>query len=439
VRIAYLATGAGGMYCGTCLRDNALANAFVEMGEDVVLVPLYTPLRVDEATISGEHVFLNGVEAYLHEKFAWLRRPPGILRRILGSGWLLRAVSRFALSTSPSDLGRLTVAMLEGEAGSQHRLLTELIDWITREVSPDVVHLSSSLLSGCAREIKRRLRLPVISGLQGEALFLEGLPEPFRSRALSLLRERSADIDRYTASSAYEADLMARWVGIDRAKIHVVRPGIRVEDFDSRPPELPGGASGPGRPLSIGYFARIAPEKGFHILAEAFGRIASSGEFPGLRLKAAGYLGSRDLKYAAHVRRSLARKGLGGQVEIWGTVERADKLQFFREIDVFSVPTAFAEPKGIFILEALASGVPVVEPRHGSFPELIEASGGGLLYEPGDIDGLARALSRLLGDAELRRSLGECGRKAAQTGFTRRRMAEDVLAVYRQVLADRLV
>lgn len=431
------------MYCGSCLRDNATASALVELGEDVVLVPLYTPLRVDEASISEKQVFLNGIEVYLHERLPFLRRPRGVLRRLLGSQWILRAVSRFALSTNPGELGRLTVSMLRGEEGNQHRLLTELIDWIMQEVSPDVIHLSNSLISGFARELKRRLRRPIVCGLQGEVLFLHGLPEPYRAQALQLLRECSPHIDRFTASSGHEADLMAEQVGLDRAKIEVIWPGVRVEDFADAP--LPESRTAPAvatadsrRPLSIGFFARMAPEKGFHILAQAFLQLCESGEFPGLRLKAAGYLGGKDLRYVADIRRALTRHGLGNRVEIWGTVERADKLRFFREIDVFSVPTEFAEPKGIFILEALGNGVPVVEPRHGAFPELLEATGGGLLYPAGDAVGLAGALGELLRNEALRRRLGEAGRQAVQTRFTRRRMVEDVRAVYRQVTADRV-
>ena len=431
MRIAFVAAGAAGMYCGSCLRDNALANALHQLGEEIILIPTYTPLKVDEATLSGDRVFFNAIEVYLHDRFPSLRKQRGWIGKLLGSRLLLHFISRFALSTSPAALGKLTIGMLQGESGSQKRLLTELVDFLQQHIEPDVVHLSSSLFCGFAREIKRRLHTPVVCGLQGEALFLAELPEPFQSEALALIRERAADVDRFCASSAYEADQMATWIGIDRSKIDVIHPGIPVEDF-SRPDAAPSGP----RPLTIGFFARMSREKGFHLLADAFLRLKASGEFPGLRLKAAGYLGGKGFRYVAQVKRALARQGVREEVEVLGTVDRGEKLKLFSEIDVFSVPTEFPEPKGIFLLEAMASGVPVVQPRHGSFPELIEATGGGLLCEPGNPESLALALATLLRDGELRRELGRKGREGALEKFSSRRMAEETLGLYRKLIPD---
>jgi glycosyltransferase involved in cell wall biosynthesis len=151
-----------------------------------------------------------------------------------------------------------------------------------------------------------------------------------------------------------------------------------------------------------------------------------------LRLKVAGYLGRDHFEYAARVRRALASWGLSRQAEILGTVDRAAKLSFFQDIDVLSVPTVHPEPRGLFVLESLASGVPFVGPRHGVFPELIEATGGGLLHEPEDPGDLSVKLARVLEDGELRRQLGEKGRRAVREEFSARRLAERTLAVYRK-------
>jgi len=425
MRIAFIAAGAAGAYCGSCLRDNALASALLELGEEVILIPAYTPLRVDEPTISGRRVVLNALEVYSQQKLAWLRGPRGIVRRIIGGQKLREWVTRVGLGTSPAALGSLTTSMLRGEEGNQRRLVEEMVDWLATEIRPDVVHLPNSLLSGLAREIRRKLQVPVVLSLQGEALFLEGLPEPHRGEALRLIRERCADVDRLTASSAYEADHLAGWIGLDRSQIDVVLPGIRVQDF--------GPAGTDSRPPTIGYFARIAPEKGFHVLAEAFLLLRESGEFPGIRLRAAGFLGARERRYAALVRRRVAARRAGDDVEILGTLERADKLKFLREVDVLSVPTTFPEPKGIFLLEAWASGLAVVQPNHGSFPELLEATGAGLLHEPGNAEDLALKLAELLRDPVRRVELGQRGRASVEARFTSRRMAEDVLAIYRKL------
>jgi glycosyltransferase involved in cell wall biosynthesis len=427
VKIAYLAAGAAGMYCGGCLRDNALALELRALGQSIVLLPAYTPLRVDGESASEERVFLGAVDVYLQQKFARFRGRRGILGAVLGSQTILRWLSRFSFSTQSRDLGPLTVSMLRAEEGNQARSLAELIQWLRDDFKPDLVHLTNLLFCGFAPEMKRALGVPVICGLQGEDLFLDGLPEPFRREALDLICGRGAAVDRFIAVSSYYAGKAAQTFGIDPARIDVVPGGTRLEDYLALPEKAsPSGA------LSIGYFARIAPEKGLHLLAAAFERLSAPGRFPGLRLKAAGYLGRDHFAYAAGVRRALATWGLSRQAEILGTLDGQAKLEFFRGIDVLSVPTVHPEPRGLFVLEALASGVPVVGPRHGVFPELLEATESGLLHEPEDPGDLASKLARVLEDGELRRRLGEKGRRTVREEFSSRGLAERTLAAYRK-------
>ena len=96
------------------------------------------------------------------------------------------------------------------------------------------------------------------------------------------------------------------------------------------------------------------------------------------------------------------------------------KVRFLHGIDVLSVPTTYREPKGLYVLEALANGVPVVQPRHGSFPELIEATGGGLLVNPDDPHDLARALRQLFDDPGSPRRAGPQGQGSGAWPLPRR-------------------
>ena len=434
MRIAFIIAGAADMYCGSCLRDNLLANELHSLGEDITVVPTYTPVRVDGETLVGKRVFFGAIDVYLQEKFPGLRERGGLVGKLLGSQALLGWISRFALSTNPAELGRLTLSILRGKEGHQRRSLRELVEWLARDVRPDVVHLPNSLLLGFAREIKERLGVPVVCGLSGEDVFLDGLVEPYRSKALELMRERAGDVDRYTATTRYCAERMTEMIGLDAARVDVVLPGVNLEDYTEARGSHESKESRDG--LVIGYFARIAPEKGLHLLANAYQRILSSGEFPGVRLRIAGYLGGKERRYAASVRRTLAAHKVVNSVELFGTVDRQEKLAFLRGLDVFSVPTVSPEPKGLFVLEALASGVPVVQPRHGAFPELLEHTGGGLLHEPGDPADLAAKLRELLGSRERRLELGESGREAVHARFSSSRMAEDTLAVYRKVVGN---
>jgi glycosyltransferase involved in cell wall biosynthesis len=127
--------------------------------------------------------------------------------------------------------------------------------------------------------------------------------------------------------------------------------------------------------------------------------------------------------------------GLGDRTELLGEIDRADKIRFLQSLDVLCVPTVYREPKGLFALEAMANGVPVVLPAHGSFPEMIEETGGGLLYEPESPADLTATLARLLDDADERRALGQRGQAAVHSRRGAGVMAQATAAVFAEVLA----
>src|SRR5262245_35269505 len=156
MRIASITAGAAGMYCGSCLRDNALAAALNDIGHDTLLLPTYTPIRTDEPDMSRGPIFFGGVNVYLRQKFRLFRRTPWWLDRLFNSRWLLKLVSRFAMSVRAEELGKLTVSMLEGEQGGQKKGVDELVGWLTEKWKPDVIVLTNALLSGVVPELKRR-------------------------------------------------------------------------------------------------------------------------------------------------------------------------------------------------------------------------------------------------------------------------------------------
>lgn len=430
MKIIYIASGAANMYCGSCMHDNALAAAMKAAGEDVSLFPLYTPMRLDEENVGERQIFYGGIKAYLLQKYPRPFHGRDLLLRVAGSQAILRLMPHFDIGSAvdPVANAELTISMLKGEDGNQRELLQELVCWIKSTYQPDVIHITNTLLIGVAREFKRSLQIPITCGLHGEDIFLEGMPQPYQEEALSLIRDRARYVDRFLAISAYYAEMFSKWVELDRSKIDVVWPGIALDDYHKL-----SAAQPTPHPLTIGFLARFVPEKGLHLLVDAFIRLYRSGEFPDLQLLAGGYLSHAYRTYIDGIRKIIKMNGLEDRIKLLGTLERAEKLNLFRQLDVFSVPATYREPKGISILEALAAGVPVVQPDHGAYPEWINATQGGLLHRPHDSADLADKLAILLRDANLRKRMGQQAQQAAWEKFSSERMAAATLEVFHQL------
>lgn len=422
MRIAYLVSGAGGMYCGSCLRDNRLAARLRAQGRDVLLIPLYTPIRTDEEDVSEERVYYGGINVYLQQKSAIFRHTPWLVDRMLDNRALLRGAGRLASRTRAEDLGALTVSVLEGEHGEQAKELDKLIAGLVT-IKPDMVLLPNLMFLGAARALRDKLGVPVLCSLAGEDIFLDALLEPYRARANELIRNRAGDVDAYLAPTRYYATHCIRHFGLEAARVHHNPMGIRVGDFlrSSAPPPAP---------FTIGYFARICPEKGIAVLAEAFALLRQAGR--NCRLRIAGYLGKADEPFFDGVRSFFDAHGLSDHVDVVGEVDRAAKVSFLHSLHVLSVPAVYQEAKGFYVLEALAAGVPVVQPRHGAFVELIEETGGGVLVEPNSPRALADGLAQLMDDAALRADLAQRGCEAVRAHHTDTIMADAAWQVFEQ-------
>lgn len=429
MRIAYITAGAAGMYCGSCLHDNTLAAALLKLGEDVLLVPTYTPLRTDEPDVSIKRIFFGGINVYLQEKVALFRHTPWWFDRLLDNPGLLERLSRRAASVDPSQLGGMTVSMLRGEAGHQRKEIEKLVHWLMTDVKPDIVHLSNSMQIGMARMIRERCGPPVVCQLSGEDIFLEKLPQPYYDEARGHLRERAKDVDAFVALNNYYADFMADYLAVDRAKVHVVSHGLNLDGHGTRT-EKP-----PGVPRVIGYFARICEDKGLHLLVEACELLAKRPEVPPFVLHAAGYLGGGDRPYLAAIESRVSAGPLAGRFRYHGELDRAQKIAFLQSLDIFSTPTVYRESKGLPAIEALANAVPVVLPDHGSFSELVADTGGGILHRPHDAADLAEKLQQPLLDPAEASRLGLAGQRAVYDRYYAREMAQQTRELYRKLAA----
>ncbi len=416
------------MYCGSCLRDNALAAELIARGHDVTLLPIYTPTLTDEANVSNGKVFFGGISVYLEQYVPLFRKSPRWLDRLWDSKSLLQLASRRSISTSPKMLGELTVSMLKGEDGFQQKEVAKLVEWAKHEAPPDLVSLPYSLLLGLAKPIKEALGRPVCCTLQGEDLFLEGLHEPYRSEALALIRAQIKHVDAFISVSDYYAEFMPGYLQIPPDKIRVVPLGINLQGYVSRPAKRAG-------PFTVGFFARVAPEKGLHVLAEAYCMLRTSGALPKARLEAAGYMAPEHRQYLADIENKIAAAGLSDEFHYRGVVDREQKIAFLKQLDVLSVPATYDEPKGMFLLEAMACGVPVVQPRRGAFTEIVERTGGGLLVEKDDLQSLGEGILQIFRDPALGDKLGQQGLRQVYHHYSVSSMADRALEAYASVLA----
>jgi glycosyltransferase involved in cell wall biosynthesis len=430
------------MYCGGCLRDNALVAALRQLGHEALMIPLYLPLTLDEEDQSaGTPIFFSGINVYLAQKAPLYRGAPGWLRDLFASPRLLQWAAGKAAKTRAADLGDLTLSMLRGEAGNQARELDELIAWLKTQPKPDVISLSNALLAGMARRLKSEVGAPVACALQGEDFFLDGLPESHRAACWQTLAERARDVDLFVAPSRYFGNLMQERLGLPADRVRVVYNGIKLDGYvqEGRRKNVECRMQkGDGQGLrvsTLGFFARMCREKGLDTLVDAFICLRKRSRTGKVRLLVGGSCGPADQAFVEGLRERLHAEEVLGDVEFHPNLDRAAKLEFLRSLSVFSVPARYGEAFGLYVIEAMAAGVPVVQPRVAAFPELIEATGGGLLCAEEDPQALAEAIEQLLLDPARARALGEAGRRAVFERFSAEAMARAMAQVYEEMAA----
>lgn len=408
------------MFCGSCMHDNTWARALIAAGAEVSLIPTYTPIRVDEDNVSDSRVFFGGINVYLSSKWRWWQAVPSFLKHWLDRPAIIQWATSKAVSNDAKQLGQLTLDMLAGESGPQREQVEELAKFIGEQLRPDVVVFSNALLAGAVRRIKQLFNGPVFCVLQGDDIFLDSLPDSHRERVLLALRDRACDFDGFITHSHYYAEHMAAELAVPLDRFHQLPLGIDLNGHDGQPRPA-------SDPFTVGYFARLCPEKGLHLLVEAFARLHA--KHPRTRLRVGGYLGERDRLYFEHVRSQAAR--LGPAFEFVGSpASQAEKVEFLKSLDVLSVPTVYREPKGLSILEALANGIPVVQPAHGAFPELLEATQGGLLFEPGNLDDLVAKWESLLLNPDEHLRFATAGQQRVRKTFSTEVMAVRSLQLF---------
>jgi glycosyltransferase involved in cell wall biosynthesis len=425
MRIVQITPGSGdSFYCENCLRDAALVKAMRNLGHDVLMVPLYLPLQSDKTeSVSNAPTFFGGINVYLQQKFDFFQKTPRWIDRLFDRPALLRWAGHKAGMTSASDLGEAAISMLAGKHGRQKKELDRLVDWLAlQDNKPYIICLSNILLAGLAGSIKERLGVPVACLLQDEDEFLDSLKSPYAEKAWNLLTERSRDVDVFIAVSKYYANIMEQRLGIPSGQMQVIRVGISLKGFeqpDARP-ETP----------TIGFLSRMCPDKGLDTLIEAFTELKKNEKLRHAKLKIAGGKRADDEEFINRLKRQLDSLSLIDDVEFLPSFDRTSNIAFLQTISVLSVPEKKSVAYGLYVLEALAAGVPVVQPASGVFTELLETTGGGVLFEPNNASSLSKALEPLLLNPSYARSLGEKGRRSVIEKFNIEQTAEEIVRIY---------
>lgn len=430
MKIIQIVPGFGGtFYCGNCLRDSALVKSLRQKGHDALTLPMYLPLTLNgETHPDGIPVFYGAVNLYLKQNFPWLRHMPGFMERLLNSGPILNFAAHKAGSTRAEGLEEMTESMLLGSEGNQRNELEELVDFLKKE-QPDIVHLSNALLLGLAGRIREELDAPVICSLQDEDVWVDAMRDEYRDHIWELMAEKGKDVDGFIAVSHFYAKIMQQRMKIPSGKLHTVYIGVNPAAYQ---PSAPAS-----NPPAIGYLSRMNDENGFEILVDAFIELKKKRSFESVRLIATGGMTNDDKPFVREQIHKLKEANLTGQFDIDYDF-RQDKLdQFFQSISVLSVPVLKGEAFGLYQLEALASGVPLVQPALGAFPEIIEATGGGVVYQPNTPEALATKLAEVLGSPSQLETMSRNGIEAVAHQFDCSTLTMKLVGIYQQIIENK--
>ena len=428
MRIVYIAAGAAGSYCGACSHDTGLARGLHARGHYVEFIPLYTPVQSDVDPPGDCPIFYGGISAYLEQHSAIFRHTPDFFDRLFNSRWLLKLVSRFAVSTRPEDLGDMTVSVLRGLEGHQKKELEKLVGHLAQGPRPDVVNLTNTLLSAIAPALSDALGVPVVCTLQGEESFIRRLGEPHRSEAVALIQRHAKSIARFISPSTSYADEMTGFLDVERERIRVVRPGVDLSVYNGRG-ERPRGT------FRIGCLSRIAEEKGTDLLVQAF-RLLEAKDPAKAELALAGQARGDGAQLLETIRRDVAEAGMDDRFEFVEAPDLDRKLDFLRRCSVFVLPSRIPERRGTACLEAMAMSVPIVVPDRGAFSEIIALTGGGVLADTDTPRTLAGTLAALRDAPDEVERLGRAAADGVRQHFTMDGMVDATLSLYEEVISS---
>jgi glycosyltransferase involved in cell wall biosynthesis len=399
-------------------------------GITAAAIPLYLP--PDSTTIESgldSKVFFGAISMYLREKVPMLRKMPAFIDKFLNASPLLKIAARRAGTTRTEGLEKLTLNMIKGDNAFRQEEIDRLVNYLISNGKPDIVHLSNALIIGLAHQLKKRLDVKIICSLLNEDDWIDEMAEPYRGNAWKLISEEAGNVDAFITPSRYYKDLFINKTGLSGDNIHIVPIGIESEN----PVHSKENIQSP----SVGYFCRVSYQNGFDKLVDAFIELKSSNMMPGITLHVCGGFTGDDKPFIREQIKKIKDLGFESSVRIYTEFQGNAMQEFFKNIDIMSVPVRKHDGYGLYILEANAAGVPVVQPATGAFPEIIEMTKGGITYSPDNISELSSSLFKLLNEKNLRAELGEKGKNRIREEFTLEKMSQGLSDVYGKICTER--
>ncbi len=431
MKVVNIVPGFGGtFYCGNCLRDSAYVKSLKAFGHEAITLPLYLPLTSKDYTPENDiPVFYGAVNIYLKQNFRVFRGMPNWLQNFFNSPSILRYAAKKSGSTRATGLEEMTISMLKGAEGFQKEELDELIYFLKHHEKPDIVHLSNALLLGLAKKIREELQIPVVCSLQDEDVWVDAMNEPYRSQIWKLMGEKALDTDAMIAVSDFFAKEMKQKMSIPDEKLHIVHIGVDPTRYSVKTPNLDVP--------TIGYLSRSNRENGFEVLVDAFIKLKDNPKFSNAKLRVTGGKTGDDDKFIGRQVDKLRRKGYQNDIEFIDDFRTESLDAFFDGLTLLSVPVLEGEAFGLYQLESLASGIPIVQPALGAFPEIVESTGGGVIYQPNTPDALAQKLVEVLSSSEQIKQMSIDGRKAVEEKFNTAILIQKMIDVYSLVVNNR--
>ena len=423
MNIIQIIPGSGGsFYCGNCLRDSKYVEALRNEGHQVVKIPMYLPLFADEHDISDIPIFYGAISTYLKQVYPIFRKAPKWFDRMLNSKPMMKLAASMAGSTRAKGLEDMTISMLLGEQGEQKEELENMVNWIAEHCKPNVIHISNALLLGLAKRLKEKIGVPVLCSLQDEDVWVDVMEPSIQDKIWKLMNTRAEDVDVLVAVSNFYSDVMKKKMELPPEKVKTFYLGVDYEDYQF--------VSTKEKPRNVGYISRMCHENGFDIVVDAFINLKKKAGFEDVKLIATGGSTGDDSKYIKEQKQKLKANNLFHDFEILPDFGDEGIHDFFKGVSMISVPVRMGEAFGMYLLEAMASGVPVVQPELGAFPEIVELSGGGVTYSPNSPDKLSNAWADLLSDSEKLEKLSIAGYNGTKEKFNIHNHAKEIITLY---------